>query len=319
MSKKPEDFLAHGADTAPADEHGYHPPHLGHHWQDSQQQFEAGKLGMWLFLATEVLLFGGLFVGYSVWRGNHPELFEYGSRYLNTTMGAVNTAVLILSSLTMAMAVTYAQMNRQRALVVCLILTFLGACGFMGIKYVEYTDKFKEGIYPGAAFYDPPDIAKSKYWVEGRRVITREQLVEMRRELQEVVPDVQLQRPTRQPVVAHAEISAIEPAMIGPSGLGDDPRLELRPRQAAYPPAHPLQDPDRPANAHMFFNIYFMMTGLHGIHVLIGMIVIGWLTIRAIKGHFNSEYFTPVDLGGLYWHIVDLIWIFLFPLFYLIH
>lgn len=300
--------------------HGHdHPAHLGHHWNDSKQQFEAGKLGMWLFLATEVLLFGGLFVGYAVWRGNNPDLFEYGSRYLDTTLGAINTAVLILSSLTMAMAVTYAQLNKQKALVVCLVLTFLGACGFMVIKYIEYTDKFNEGIYPGEAFYDgPPDRAKSKYWVEGRPLITRERLAELNREIELQAPDVEIRRPQRTRAIAQAEMSAIEPAMIGPSGFGEDPRAALRPRPESYPPAHPLQDPDRPANAHMFFNIYFMMTGLHGIHVLVGMVVIGWLTLRAIKGHFGSEYFTPVDLGGLYWHIVDLIWIFLFPLFYLI-
>ena len=321
MSKQPEDFLAHGADTAPADEHGYHPPHLGHHWSDSQQQFEAGKLGMWLFLATEILLFGGLFVGYTVLRGNHPELFEYGSQYLDTTMGAINTAVLILSSLTMALAVTYAQMNKQRALVICLILTFFGACGFMVIKYFEYTHKFHEGIYPGAAFYNgPADRAHSQYWVEGRPIITRERLLELNRELAEA-PAAGTgadSRRERERPVAQAELSTIAPAEIGPRGLGEDPRVELQPRTGDYPPPHPLQDPNRPTNAHLFFNIYFMMTGLHGIHVLIGMIVIGWLTVRAMKGHFNSEYFTPVDLGGLYWHIVDLIWIFLFPLFYLI-
>ncbi len=303
------------------DDHGHdHPPHLGHHWADSQQQFEAGKLGMWLFLATEVLLFGGLFVGYAVWRGNDPELFQYGSQYLDTWLGAVNTAVLILSSLTMAMAVTYAQLNKQRALMVCLVLTFLGACGFMTIKYIEYTDKFQEGLFPGAAFYDgPKDRAASKYWVEGRPVITRETLLELKRGLGERVPESDIRRPERTRAIAQAEMSAIEPAAIGPRGMGEDIRRELRPRADEYPPPHPVQDPNRPTNAHMFFNIYFMMTGLHGIHVLVGMIVIGWLIVRAAKGHFNSEYYTPVDLGGLYWHIVDLIWIFLFPLFYLIH
>jgi hypothetical protein len=112
------------------------------------------------------------------------------------------------------------------------------------------------------------------------------------------------------------------PAAEGPTGLVHNPdlvaepfRFEGRHHEAQV---HPLNDPIRPVNAHMFFNIYFMMTGLHGIHVLVGMIVITWLLIRSFKGHFHSEYFTPVDLGGLYWHVVDLIWIFLFPLFYLI-
>jgi cytochrome c oxidase subunit 3 len=301
------------------DEHAHHPAHLGHHWKDSQQQFEAGKLGMWLFLATEVLLFGGLFVGYAVWRGNNPDLFEYGSRYLDTNLGAINTAVLILSSLTMALAVTYAQLNKQRALVTCLILTFIGACGFMLIKYIEYTDKFREGLYPGAAFYDgPKDRAESKYWVEGKPLITRDALIALRQADDPTTGLIPTRIPDPVRPLPQAEVSAVRSAAIGPSGMGDDPRLAYRPREQSYPPAHPLQDPDRPVNAHMFFNIYFMMTGLHGIHVLVGMIVIGWITLRAIKGEFTSAYYTPVDLGGLYWHIVDLIWIFLFPLFYLI-
>lgn len=313
-----EVVLAPG-DVAALDDHSDRPPHLAHHWQDSQQQFEAGKLGMWLFLATEILLFGGLFVGYAVLRGNNPELFEYGARYLNTAMGATNTVVLILSSLTMAMAVTYAQLNRKNALIVCLLLTLCGAFGFGIIKYIEYTDKFREGIYPGARFYDPPDTSKSKYWVEGRPIITAERLVELRREIDAVAPELEIDRPEPRRIVPQAEVSTIVPAAMGPRGLGDDPRIGLRPRDEGYPPPHPLQDPDRPDNAHLFFNIYFMMTGLHTIHVSIGIGLITWLVVRAVKGHFHSQYFTPVDVVGLYWHIVDLIWIFLFPLFYLIH
>ena len=117
-----------------------HPDFLAHHWDTPSQQFEAGKLGMWLFLATEVLLFGGLFVGYSVWRGNHPELFKFGSEFLNTTMGAINTVVLIASSFTMAYAVTCAQRGNQKGLILGLILTLAGACGFLGIKYQVITN-----------------------------------------------------------------------------------------------------------------------------------------------------------------------------------
>src|SRR5262245_8387077 len=115
-----------------------HVPHLAHHWDSLEQQFEAGKLGMGLFLATEVLLFGGLFCAYAVWRGNHPEMFKYGSKFLNTTLGATNTAVLILSSLTMAWGVTCAQQNRRKGLIICLALTLAGAATFLVIKYFEY-------------------------------------------------------------------------------------------------------------------------------------------------------------------------------------
>ncbi|MFB3137780.1 MAG: heme-copper oxidase subunit III, partial [Phycisphaerales bacterium] len=122
---------------APADAHE-HPDFLRHHFNTPKQQFEAGKLGMWLFLATEVLLFGGLFVGYSVWRGNHPEMFKAGSVFLNTNLGAVNTAVLILSSITMAAAVTMAQRNKRGPLILLLSLTMAGAVTFLVIKYFEY-------------------------------------------------------------------------------------------------------------------------------------------------------------------------------------
>jgi len=306
---------------------------------------------MWLFLATEVLLFGGLFTGYAVWRSNHPELFRFGSEFLDTTMGAINTAVLILSSLTMAWAVTAAQRNQQRLLKVLLILTLVGAAGFLVIKYFEYTHKFHEGWYPGLKFYEKPG-EHAHTWQSGETVAL----------LTETPQVTGTGGNVPQPVGApEVEASTVSPPAEAPSGLapGAFSLLERTADQQyeyAAPPmlkkpnaghgeaahgetashddgehdehaahdgkgthqVHPLQDPRRPANAHMFFNIYFMMTGLHALHVIVGMIVIGWIFIRAWLGHFSAEYFTPVDLGGLYWHVVDLIWIFLFPLFYLI-
>ena len=146
------------------EEHGHdHPEFLGHHWKNPVQQFEAGKLGMWLFLATEVLLFGGLFCAYAIWRSNHPEIFKYGSQFLDTTWGAINTGVLLVSSMTMAMAVTFAARGNNRAVIVTLILTLFGAAGFMAIKYVEYNHKFHEGFYPGMAFYEQPHA--SELWL----------------------------------------------------------------------------------------------------------------------------------------------------------
>ncbi|HWB19297.1 MAG TPA: cytochrome c oxidase subunit 3, partial [Phycisphaerales bacterium] len=160
--------VSHGEHGEAHDHDHAHPKHLAHHWDTPKQQFEAGKLGMWLFLATEVLLFGGLFVGYSVWRANHPELFQYGSKFLNTTLGATNTVILILSSFTMAMAVTFAQKSNRMGLIVCLSLTLMGAAGFLGIKYVEYTHKFHEGIFPGVKFYElPGEHAETFVWPGG--------------------------------------------------------------------------------------------------------------------------------------------------------
>ncbi|MHC5025123.1 MAG: cytochrome c oxidase subunit 3 family protein [Planctomycetota bacterium] len=296
------------------DQHAHeHPPHLAHHWENPRQQFEAGKLGMWLFLATEVLLFGGLFCAYAVWRGNNPDLFRYGSQYLDTKWGAINTAVLILSSLTMAMAVTMAQQNRQKALKICLALTFAGAVGFLGIKYIEYSHKFKEGWFPGLHFYEKPGEASHTWQAH------------VPLESDAAAPRTTPLAPPPDLTLPPAEVSAVPPAASGPAGLATDVGTIVASHEtddemvhAEHELAHPLQDPVRPKNAHMFFNIYFMMTGLHGIHVVVGMIVIGWLFLGAVKGRFNHEYFTPVDLGGLYWHVVDLIWIFLFPLFYLI-
>jgi cytochrome c oxidase subunit 3 len=297
----------------PAHAHGSghdHPPFLAHHFESPKQQFEAGKLGMWLFLATEVLLFGGLFCGYSVWRGNHPELFKYGSQFLNTTLGAINTAVLITSSLTMAWAVTLAQQNKQRGMLICLVLTLGGAAGFLVIKYFEYTHKFHEGYFPGLKFYDVPphshtfDPAAPLAWQSGT-------LAPLSASTAPSLADLGL------PPGVNTDAPTIAPAAIGPEGLAPEALRAIEHSHDAHQP-HPLQDPARPANAHQFFNIYFMMTGLHGVHVLVGGIVILWLIVRGARGHFSSEYFTPVDLGGLYWHVVDLIWIFLFPLFYLI-
>ncbi len=286
-----------------------HPEFLRHHFDTPKQQFEASKLGMWMFLATEVLLFGGLFVGYSVWRGNHPELFKYGSQFLNTTLGATNTAVLILSSLTMAAAVTMAQRGKRAALILLLALTLAGAVTFLVIKYFEYTHKFHEGWFPGMRFYEPPP-GPSHTW--GHYPTPEIHPVSPQEAEAAAAAAARLQG------LPPAEPTTVPAAADGPGGLS---ALALDDGAHAGPEhhvIHPLQDPDRPNNAHMFFNIYFMMTGLHGVHVFGGVLLLTWLIIGAAKGRFNEKYFTPIDLGGLYWHIVDLIWIFLFPLFYLI-
>ncbi len=291
-----------------------HPDFLRHHFNTPKQQFEAGKLGMWLFLATEVLLFGGLFVGYSVWRGNHPEMLKAGSVFLSTKLGAVNTAVLILSSITMAAAVTMAQRNKRGPLILLLSLTIAGAVTFLVVKYFEYTHKFHLGIYPGLKFYEQP--AGDSHTLSGS-------LVNDAGGVDLVL--VEGTEPLAQGVTftdtPEAEPTTVAPAAIGPSGLAEGAMEPVdRPADDGHAEhlTHPLQDPHRPANVHMFFNIYYLMTGLHGVHVAAGIGVLTWLLTGAVKGRFGSAYFTPVDLGGLYWHVVDLIWIFLFPLFYLI-
>ena len=207
------------------------PQFLQHHFNDMGQQFDATKLSMWLFLVTEVLLFGGLFVGYGIMRAKHPEAFMAAHHQLNRTMGSINTIVLLVSSFTMVMGVWAAQTSRKKLLILFLILTLLCAGTFLGIKFFEYQHKFEEGLLPGSFYTHQGDTVPGQF---------------------------------------------------------------------------------------MFFSFYFMMTGLHGIHVLCGMGAITWLLRRAIRGDFNASYYGPVDLVGLYWHLVDMIWIYLFPLMYLI-
>jgi cytochrome c oxidase subunit III len=234
-------------------ENSDHPAFLAHHFESHKQQFAAGKLGMWIFLLTEILLFGGVFCAYAVYRSNHPEIFEWAHKFLDKTLGAINTTVLISSSFTMAWAVRAAQKNQKRLCTALLAVTLLGGFGFLGIKFVEYKSKWEEGLMVAHYFKPTPEALEH---------------------------------------LKHLE--------------ADSAHLKSKPEEI-------------PRNAGIFFSIYFCMTGLHGLHVIAGMSAIGWVLVRSAKGQFTSEYFGPVDYVGLYWHLVDLIWIYLFPLLYLIH
>ncbi len=261
-----------------------HSKNLAHHFSNTEQQFESGKLGMWLFLATEILLFGGLFAAYAVYRANHPEIFDYAHQYLDRNLGALNTVVLICSSFTMAWGVRMAQLGKQKQLLWSLMLTLILAIAFLGVKGVEYESKWKHGLLWGKN-YNPVEHVEAapEHGIVG-----------------EAAPEDAPEVPTGE------NASLIAPAQTGPSGMAHDSHGEAE--------AHE----DAPHNVHIFFGIYFLMTGLHGLHVLIGMGLILWIFARSYWGHFGPDYYTPVDLVGLYWHLVDLIWIFLFPLLYLI-
>ncbi len=308
--EKPEEAAGeHG------DGHGHgHSPHLAHHFDSLQQQFEAGKLGMWLFLATEVLLFGGLFCFYAVYKANHPELFEWGHQFLDKRWGATNTMVLLFSSLTMALAVREAQLGRKNRILFFLSITFICGLGFMGIKYIEYSKKFHEGLFPGKSFsYATVTTAETE----------RDLL-----ELNVVAQKTDISRPLAEVVLIEPKAKGqVKTPAIAPGGRAinqDEIDVEIE-KQSGHPEGDGLYIPPaelpksaRPPNAHVFFSIYFCLTGLHGIHVLIGMAVMVWLMVLVVKGRIGPEFFTPVDLGGLYWHLVDLIWIYLFPLLYLV-
>jgi cytochrome c oxidase subunit 3 len=205
--------------------------HVQHHFVSSDQQFESAKMGMWVFIVTEILMFGGLFAAYIAYRAWYPELYLEASTQLNAFWGGVNTFVLIGSSLTVAMAIRSAQLNQIKGLIMNLYITIGLALTFMVIKYFEYSEKLAKGIAPGNYYtYDGLEHEK----------------------------------------------------------------------------------------ANIFFSIYYMMTGLHGVHVTVGIGLMIWLVVKAKKKAFHSGYYTPVEITGLYWHLVDIIWIFLFPLLYLI-
>ena len=238
-------------------EHHEHPHFLKHHFDTPAQQFDAAKLGMWVFIATELLMFGGLFVAYLIYHAQEPELFKLAHHALDKKLGAVNTVVLLFSSLTAALAVRSAQLGKRSQTSLFLVVTLLCAGAFLVVKYFEYTHKIHAGLLPGRCFGHPG--------------------------FANCIGDAGLStQPVPVSVMEHGELLAL------------------------------------PTRANMFFALYFMMTGLHGIHVLIGMSLLTWILIKNIKGHFSPEYFTQVDLGALYWHLVDLVWIYLFPLLYLV-
>jgi cytochrome c oxidase subunit 3 len=204
---------------------------LAHQFDDLAQQHEAGWLGMWLFLGTEIMFFGGMFTGYAVYRSVYPEAFAHASRELEIALGATNTLVLICSSLSMALAVHAAQVGRRRHLVGYLLATLVLGLTFLGIKGIEYAHKFQHHLVPGSAFV--------------------------------------YAEPYRQ-------------------------------------------------TAQIFFSFYFAMTGMHALHMVIGVGLLAVLAVRAWRDEFTPHHHAAVEITGLYWHFVDIVWIFLFPLLYLI-
>jgi cytochrome c oxidase subunit 3 len=230
------DEKAHG------DGHGDN-KHLAHHFFSMDQQRECETLGMWLFLAQEIMFFGGLLASYAVYRTYYPEAWEASSRHLDITWGFVNTLVLLASSFTMAMGVRAAMSNNRKSLLTCMTGTLVLGFAFLGIKAIEYKDKWDSGLIPGIKWD----------WAE-------------------------------QPAYWMAEMGA-------------------------------HQD-----NVQLFFVLYFVMTGMHALHMIIGIALLAWLMY--LVGRRNKYYdgnYMPIELFGFYWHFVDIVWVFLFPLLYLIN
>jgi len=225
------------SDSHAAVQHG---PELLHHFADEEQQRNASSLGMWLFLGTEIMFFGGMFLAYLVYRLNYYNEFAAASRSLNFWMGTINTLVLICSSLTVVLAVRAAQMGKRKLLISMLVVTLVFGLTFLAVKGFEWKEKFEEHHIPGSSF-SAADLIRN------------------------------------------------------------------------YPQLHV-----QPQHAQVYFSLYFAMTGLHALHMLIGVGIFVWLIYKAWKGDFSPKYYTPVEIAGLYWHFVDVVWIYLFPLLYLI-
>jgi cytochrome c oxidase subunit 3 len=202
-----------------------------HQFDDYEQQQQAATLGMWVFLVTEILFFGGMFLGYIVYRSMYPAAFAQASSRLEVVLGTLNTGILLCSSLTMAVAVHEVRTGNRRAAAVFLLMTMALGAGFLGIKSYEYYQKYEEGLIPGANFV----------WEGGE-----------------------------------------------------------------------------PGHASIYYLFYFTMTGMHALHMVIGIGMLAVLLVLTLRGKVNSMYYSPVELGGLYWHFVDIVWVFLFPLLYLI-
>jgi cytochrome c oxidase subunit 3 len=409
---------AHADDHA----HGHHgSPFIQHHYDDAQHQFDSGKFGIWLFLAQEVLFFSALFVAYILYRVHHGEIYSYAHKWLDVKMGAINTAVLIFSSLTAAWAVRCAQLNQKRGQILCIALTITCACAFLFIKYFEYSHKYHEQILFGRYFdpcvspggnelitksndcmgakstikwdfgagkavdgcfesstldLDPHelgvqaecDVNEVRLAHDGKTEVSKKSITNRCADKigdgeeweknqypcwkvsyqPAVCPDLTDAVKRAQGAAARPQVGILvlygeedhqhrghdiaikaeckKPAPVQAPDLLDQPehKTELGQKLVEEHPRHEYHGHDLlyagppPEHTNMFFTIYFAMTGLHGIHVLFGVFVFLWLLIRASKGHFTSDYFGPIDYAALYWHIVDLIWIFLFPLLYLI-
>lgn len=302
-------------------------PYLAHHFDSPQQQFEAGKLGIWLFLLTEVLFFAGLFCAYTVYRAIRPEVFVYAHYFLDTKLGAVNTCVLLLSSLTAAWAVRNAQLRQHKMLVANIVITIACACTFMVVKYFEYSHKAHDGLLWGPNFAPKDQVWELKGFKE-KHPEAAEYATKLDKAAKEKAKAAAAPAPP-----AAAGAAAAAPAAAGAAAPAaaeaqtQQKRVkptveEVEPLLAAGligPKSETPEGVSRPRNAHVFFSIYFFMTGLHGLHVLIGIGIWVWMLIKAKREEFGPDYFGPIDYAALYWHLVDLIWIYLFPLLYLIH
>ena len=294
-------------------EHEYHPPGLQHQFEDMKQQEESVSIAMWMFLVQEIMFFGGLFTVYLVFRSRYPMAFAAGSNHLDAFYGGLNTLVLIVSSLTMALAVRAAQTGQRTLQVGLLILTMIFGTVFLGVKAIEYTAKYHEGIVP----------------VAGLNMKTDKEIADSDKHSGTASVPVGRQDPNESLSTAEGERPGEHEKYENLKGdfIWKDTSLAVQAQQGGY-----LTDSEKigyfangeisPAKfrdkVQIFFWIYFVMTGLHALHMIIGLGIMTWLVWKAFRGTFTPDYYAPVEITGLYWHFVDIVWIFLFPLLYLL-
>jgi len=280
----------------------YHEPGLQHQFEDMGQQEESVSIGMWMFLVQEIMFFGGLFTAYLVFRWKYPMAFAAGSNHLDVVMGFVNTLVLIVSSLTMALTVFYAQKGNRSMQVILILLTMLFGATFLGVKAIEYTDKYNNGLVPVTGWNKrTPRVehaggeGEKPCWEQGHGA--EHTYSNPRGEFQWA--DCSLVKYAQQ----HNFLTASEKV-----GYFSEPYSD-----SANPDSNKFRDKVR-----IYYWIYFVMTGLHALHMIVGLGLMSWLLWSVFKYNYNSEYYMPVEMSGLYWHFVDIVWIFLFPLLYLL-
>ena len=285
-------------------------PWLADHFDSWKQQFESAKLGMSYFLAAEIMLFSVLFCLYAVYRNTYPEVIASGRETLDVTLGALGAVALLLSSLTVALALRAAQRDRQRSVVLYLASTLVFACVFVGVQSVEYRDHARAGRSWGERFYEVPESARTQL-EGGERAVQP--------------PDQGGAAEGGEPLSAGgspANDTGTEttPRWVGPSAAAAPAGMASQAAEVVVeaPPVHHLLDPDLPENAHVFFTIYFAMTGIHGLHVLIAMLVLSVMLSQAVMGWYSSRNHIPVHLFGQFWHFLVIVWLFLFPLIYLV-
>ena len=298
----------------------HHPPGLQHQFEDMGQQEESVSIGMWMFLVQEIMFFGGLFTAYLVFRSRFPLAFAEGSNHLDAFFGGLNTLVLIVSSLTMALAVFYAQRGNRNMQVIMIVLTMFFGTVFLGVKVIEYTDKYNHGLVPVTGWnkktskitdaeHAGAEVQKtsSKFvFPFETRVAAAETAGE--KEHPYINPNGEFQWNYGSHVVDYGLAKEKE---TGKQYLTDAEKV-------GYFSGGVFDSEKYRDKIRIFYFIYFVMTGLHALHMIVGLGLMTWLGFMAWRNTYSSEYYAPVEMSGLYWHFVDIVWIFLFPLLYLL-